>query len=91
MRRILIIAAALVLPVGCASSTHEQREAEIHQQRAQEAASAGDYSRSEREQRKADRERREAQHRALEEQQQGMPMPEGEPIAPPPATNPYTP
>ncbi len=92
MRRILTIAGALVLAAGCASSTHEQREAQMHEQRAQEAAANGDYTRAQREREKAARERREAEERGGIEEQQGTPTP-AEPMAPPPATptSPYTP
>jgi hypothetical protein len=89
MRRILTIAGALVLAAGCASSTHEQREAQTHDQRAQEAAASGDYDRMQREQQKAARERREAEQRGGMEEQ-GTPAP-AEPMAPSTPTNPYTP
>jgi hypothetical protein len=69
MRRMLLIAgAASLFGIGCASSSHEMREAQEHQYKADRAAAEGDYHRAAREQDKAAAERREAVERQQLEQ-----------------------
>jgi len=62
MGRLLLIGALFGL--GCASSSHEMREAREHQYKADAAASRGDYHQAAREQDEAARKRQEAYDRA---------------------------
>ena len=62
MVRVLLMSA--LFAIGCASSSHELRQAEEHQAKADEAAAHRDYHQAAREQDRAARERQEAYDRA---------------------------
>jgi hypothetical protein len=61
MGRVLLFSA--LFAIGCASSSHELREAESHQARADEAAARRDYHKAAHEQDKAAAHRQEAYDR----------------------------
>ncbi len=65
MRR-LLVSVGLFCIAGCASGSHEIREAQEHQERADRAAAVGDYHKAAREQDKANEHRaRSTEERAL--------------------------
>ena len=87
MSRVLLFAGALALLVGgCASSHETERQAQIHDQRARQAAAYEEYDRAAQEKHEADRLHAKAARERAEESTDGnmTPPPPPPPEAPPP-------
>jgi hypothetical protein len=81
--RNLLLSAAVVLGVGCASSNEEQRQARIHEQNSNVAAANGQYGIAGDEQRRAEDSRHRAVKKAIDEGKPIQAAP-GDQVAPQP-------